>query len=64
MEIVKMVVKRYKDQQSFATDPIVDENEWNNLLDVMSAAGELKQKVSHGALVDNKFAEKAIKTVK
>ncbi|WP_409346846.1 ABC transporter substrate-binding protein [Paenibacillus sp. MBLB4367] len=64
IEIVKMVVKRYKDQQSFASDPVVDEQEWNNLQDVMSAAGELKQKVSHGTLVDNKYAEKAIKSVK
>ncbi|GIP37346.1 ABC transporter substrate-binding protein [Paenibacillus sp. J31TS4] len=63
-EIVKAVVKRYKDQGSFATDPIVDEKEWNNLLDVMQAAGELKSRVEHKALVDNRFANKAIETIK
>ena len=46
VEIVKSVVKRYKDQGSFATDGIVDEQEWNNLLDVMTSAGELKEKVA------------------
>lgn len=63
-EIVKGVVKRYKEQGSFATDPIVDEQEWNNLQDVMQAAGELKARADHKALVDNKFAQKAIETVK
>ncbi len=43
---MKNVVKRYKDQGSFATDGIVDEAEWNNLLDVMTSAGELKEKVA------------------
>lgn len=59
-EIVKAVVKRYKDQGSFATDPIVDEKEWNNLQDVMQAAGELKQRADYKALVDNSFAQKAM----
>jgi NitT/TauT family transport system substrate-binding protein len=57
-------VKRYKDQQSFATDPIVDEKEWNNLQDVMQAAGELKQRADHKKLVDNSYAQKAIDSIK
>jgi len=64
IEIVKSVIKRYKDQGSFATDPIVDEQEWNNLLDVMTTAGELKEKVEWKKLVDNSFAEKAKSNVK
>ncbi|GFZ90288.1 ABC transporter substrate-binding protein [Paenibacillus marchantiophytorum] len=62
--IVKNVVKRYKDQGSFATDGIVDEQEWNNLLDVMASAGELKERVAWKTLVNNSFAEKARTTVK
>ncbi|OPH47183.1 hypothetical protein BC351_11810 [Paenibacillus ferrarius] len=62
--IVKSVVQRYKDQGSFATDGIVDEQEWNNLLDVMTSAGELKEKVAWKTLVNNTFAEKAKTTVK
>ncbi|MBD2861130.1 ABC transporter substrate-binding protein [Paenibacillus oceani] len=63
-EIVKAVVKRYKEQQSFATDPIVDEKEWNNLQDVMQSAGELKQRADYKTLVDNSFASKAIESAK
>ncbi|WP_159883373.1 ABC transporter substrate-binding protein [Paenibacillus puerhi] len=63
-EVIAGVVKRYKDQGSFAADGIVDETEWNNLQDVMEAAGELKQRAEYGKLVDNRFAEKAKSTVK
>jgi NitT/TauT family transport system substrate-binding protein len=55
------VIKRYKDQGSYATSPVVDETEWNNLLDVMESAGELPERTPHGAIVDNSFAEKAIR---
>lgn len=64
IEIVRSVVKRYKDQGSFATDPIIDEKEWGNLLDVMTSAGELKQKAEWNKLVDNSYAEKAKQSVK
>ncbi|WP_028548530.1 ABC transporter substrate-binding protein [Paenibacillus sp. UNC451MF] len=63
-QIIKGVVKRYKDQGSFATDGIIDEQEWNNLQDVMEAAGELKQRADYKTLVNNQFAEKAKQTVK
>ncbi|MDF2923337.1 MAG: hypothetical protein K0R57_2251 [Paenibacillaceae bacterium] len=59
--VVENVVKRYKEQDSYATDPIIDETEWNNLQDVMEAAGELKSRVPHKDLVNNSFAEKAMK---
>lgn len=59
--IVEEVVKRYKEQNSYATDPIIDEAEWNNLQDVMDAAGELKNRVPLKDLVDNSFAEKTLK---
>jgi NitT/TauT family transport system substrate-binding protein len=62
--IVRNVVKRYKDQGSYATNPIIDEQEWQNLQEVMSSAGELKQKVDWKKLVDNSYAEKSMKSVK
>lgn len=55
-------VNRYKEQGSYATDPIIDEEEWNNLLDVMSAADELKERVDLNAIVDNAYAEEAAKS--
>lgn len=59
-DVVEEVVKRYKEQGSYAVDPIIDEEEWNNLQDVMEAAGELANRVELKDLVDNSFAEKAI----
>ncbi|MFH5184635.1 ABC transporter substrate-binding protein [Paenibacillus sp. TAB 01] len=63
-EIIKSSVKRYKEQGSFATDGIIDEQEWNNLQDVMQSAGELKQRADYKTLVNNQFAEKAKQSVK
>lgn len=62
--VVKAVVKRYKDQQSYAADPIVDETEWNHLQDIMQEAGELKERADFKTLVDNSFAQKAMDAVK
>ncbi|NDI35360.1 ABC transporter substrate-binding protein [Chengkuizengella sediminis] len=59
-EIIELVIDRYRVQGSYATDPIVDEDEWNNLLDVMIEAGELEDRASHQILVNNSFAKNAI----
>ncbi|OIK12794.1 hypothetical protein BIV60_15885 [Bacillus sp. MUM 116] len=60
-EIIKMVVDRYKNQGSFATDPILDEEEWNNLQTIMKEAGELPKQVDYKTLVNTSIAEKVIK---
>jgi NitT/TauT family transport system substrate-binding protein len=62
--VVEGVVKRYKEQGSYATDPIIDEAEWKNLQDVMESAGELKARVDYKKLVDTSYAEKAITLMK
>ncbi|HEY2491316.1 MAG TPA: ABC transporter substrate-binding protein [Paenibacillus sp.] len=58
-DIVISAVKRYQEQGTYATDPVLDDKEWNNLLDVMDSAGELKERVAPKAIVDNSFADKA-----
>ncbi|MBB3110389.1 NitT/TauT family transport system substrate-binding protein [Paenibacillus phyllosphaerae] len=60
-DIAVKVIDRYKSQGSYASDPIVDEGEWNNLIDVMTTAGELSEKPAHDKLVNNAFAEEAMK---
>ncbi|MDQ0111407.1 ABC transporter substrate-binding protein [Paenibacillus harenae] len=60
-DILISSIDRYKQQGSFASDPIIDEAEWNNLLDVITTAGELEKRTEHGELVDTSFAEKSIK---
>ncbi|MGM0830070.1 MAG: ABC transporter substrate-binding protein [Bacillota bacterium] len=61
LSLIETVVDRYKSQGSFATDPILDEEEWNNLQNIMDEAGELPQTVDHETLVNTSIAEKAAK---
>jgi NitT/TauT family transport system substrate-binding protein len=58
-DIVVSAIKRYKEQDTYAPDPVVDNKEWNNLLDVIDHAGELKERVPADKIVNNSFAEKA-----
>ncbi len=59
--ILEMSIDRYKTQGSFATDPILDEKEWNNLQNIMSEAGELPKKIDYKTLVNAAIAEKTLK---
>ncbi|BDG46085.1 ABC transporter substrate-binding protein [Parageobacillus sp. KH3-4] len=58
--IIEKVVDRYKSQGTYATNPILDKEEWNNLQNIMNEAGELPKRIDHKTLVDNSFAEKAM----
>jgi NitT/TauT family transport system substrate-binding protein len=57
LSIIETVVDRYKSQGSFATDPILDEEEWNNLQDIMEEAGELPKRIDHKTLVNTEVAK-------
>jgi NitT/TauT family transport system substrate-binding protein len=61
VELIATVVERYKSQGSFATDPILDEEEWNNLQDIMDEAGELPAQIEHKTLVNTNIAEDVMK---
>ena len=60
MDILISSVKRYLEQGTYAKTPALQEDAWNNLLDVMDSAGELKQRVEIGSVVNNEFAESAV----
>ncbi|CAH1192709.1 hypothetical protein PAECIP111892_01080 [Paenibacillus auburnensis] len=62
--IVISAIKRYKEQDTYAVNPVIDDKEWNNLLDVIENAGELQERVPAGKIVDNSFAEKAEASIK
>jgi NitT/TauT family transport system substrate-binding protein len=61
IELIAQVVERYRQQESYAKDPILDEEEWNNLQDIMDEAGELPMRMDYSKLVDTTFAEKVSK---
>ncbi len=60
LEVIENVLERYKAQESFDLDPILDEEEWDRLQDIIEDAGELEERVDHSTLVNNEFAEKAV----
>ncbi|MGD6816989.1 ABC transporter substrate-binding protein [Metabacillus sp. 84] len=57
--LIETVVDRYKEQGSFAVNPVLDEAEWKNLQNIMDEAGELPERIEHSRLVNTEFAEKA-----
>ncbi|WNS74676.1 ABC transporter substrate-binding protein [Bacillus sp. DTU_2020_1000418_1_SI_GHA_SEK_038] len=61
IDIIEMVVERYKSQGSYATDPILDNKEWDNLQNIMEEAGELPKRVDYNNLVNTEIAEGVMK---
>lgn len=59
--LIEQVVTRYRDQESYAKDPIIDEQEFQNLLDVMTEAGVLEFEPTYQDLVNRSFADAVVK---
>lgn len=59
-DLVK-VVQRYKDNDTWCTDPILKEESLNHLMDVMELAGELNARPEYTEIVNTTFAEQAVK---
>ncbi|MNI93970.1 hypothetical protein D3C73_1520010 [compost metagenome] len=55
-------MKRYLEQGTYAESPVLEDSAWNNLLDVMDTAGELKSRVESDKVVDNNFAKSALQS--
>lgn len=56
IDTIETVVERYKTQDSFATNPVLDKEEWENLQRIMDEAGELPKHIDHKTLVNTKIA--------
>src|SRR5690606_12929776 len=64
LDILASSIERYKQQGSFALDPILTEEAWQNLLDIMEEAGELPGDAPYDELVNTEIAEKIISEIK
>ena len=64
MEHLISVVKRYKDQDSWAKDPIMTKESFEHMQDVIEAAGVLETRAPYKELVNTKFAEKSVEVIK
>lgn len=56
LDILVSSVERYKAQDAFATSPLLTEEAWENLQNIMDEAGELPQLVPYESLVNTKIA--------
>ena len=61
LALIEKVVERYRSQESFSKDPIIDEKEFDNLLKVMTEAGVLEYDAKYKELVNRAFADKVVK---
>ena len=55
------VIQRYKDNDTWCTEPLLKEESLNHLMDVMEMAGELEKRPPYSELVTTVFAENAVK---
>lgn len=61
VELLASVLQSYKDIDAWKTTPVMKEESYNLLQTVMEEAGELKQKAPFDKVINNSYAEKAIK---
>ncbi|UYO34929.1 ABC transporter substrate-binding protein [Bacillus zhangzhouensis] len=58
LDVLSTAVKRYKQQDSYATDPLLNEKEWNKLQEIMKESDELPEFIPYKQLVDSSIAKK------
>ncbi len=61
VETLETVVERYRSIGAFAQTPVMHEEAYERLLDIMEQAGELESRPAFETIVDNSLAERAQK---
>lgn len=61
VKLLTSAVQSYKDIGAYATTPVMAEESFNRLQDVIEQAGELTQRAPFDKVINNTFAEKAVK---
>lgn len=64
LEIMKTVAKRYKEQDTWMETPVMKQEAFDRLQEVIRLAGELDKEVPFDQVINNEFAEKAVKKVR
>lgn len=59
--LLSKVIQNYKDIDAWNDTPVLKEESFNLLQDVMTSAGELQKKVPYDKIVNNEYANEAIK---
>ena len=58
---ITKVIKRYQIQDTYAKNPIIDETEWQNLLEIMKQSGVIQADVPYQVLVNTEIAKTSMK---
>ena len=61
LDMLESSIQRYKDIDAWNETPVLTEESFNKLQEVMEEAGELEQRANYNDVVNNKYAEEAIK---
>lgn len=61
LDLLATVIQNYKDIDAWNDTPILKEEAFDRLQEVMTMAGELKNKVPYDKIVNNSFAENSVK---
>ncbi|MBR4635867.1 MAG: ABC transporter substrate-binding protein [Clostridia bacterium] len=60
-ETLALVAKNYRETDSWMKTPVMTEDAFTRLQDIMETNGELSKRVGFTELIDNSFAEKAVR---
>lgn len=60
MPILIKALRRYKEQDTWRKTPLISKSAYEHLLEVIEAAGELRERVPFEAIMTNEFAEKVV----
>ena len=60
---LEIVAKSYRDTDSWMKDPVMTEDAFERLLEIIDFNGQLKAKVEFGELVDNSFAKAVLNEI-
>lgn len=61
IDMLERSIQRYKDIDAWNETPVLTEESFNKLQDVMEEAGELEKRADYTKVVNNKYAKQAIK---
>ena len=61
IKLLETAIQSYKDIDAWNDTPILKQESFEKLQNVMSLAGELTQKAPYDKIVNNKYAEEAVK---
>ena len=61
LDMLESSIQRYKDIDAWNQTPVLTEEAFNKLQEVMEEAGELEKRADYTKVVNNKYAEEAVK---